>query len=377
LHVNYVAARTLVHSTAPKITSWERPHHVAEPAVHRIPRAKDVSSKVHINAQLVDVTQRVLELPEQTLSTAVSHNAADLEEEDNADPVQRVQEIPEQTLDAAPLMDLEETNRLVRRQTAPTSVEVKSHEVFDDDNSETFNGVTTKLPDTKEKITWSGIFPPHSLADGVPAGTTKALLKNRDRRPREVARADGKMAYDSRQSQDEAIQLTSGGMQISIHNAHAKNFLDASRVQVGTSRLGAYDEGEGRVARFRVKFIAPFEKRPIVLITTVPDGGDKKVVQAPYPDVFVASVSEVRVDHFVVNVIRMDEFPHNGWGQDLFLDGIAMEYDSDYPTSTPGGKVFLPTHPDFPDFEKRVDTSVTSGKLKETNVPEEASDWDN
>jgi hypothetical protein len=336
---------------------------------------KTVSSRIHVNAQLVDATERVIELPEQTL--AVPHRGMpDLEEDDERDPVRHIQEIPEQTLDSAgddvaaassPLMDLEEHTEPRRHSPKVTQV---GQEVFDDDSAR--GGVTSDPPVTGEKITSSGVWPVHPLGKHLPPGFVSPQLKNRDQRPREVPRPDAKMAYDATQHQDEAIQFTSGGMQISIHNNHAKNFLDASRVQVGTSMLGRHDDSEGRVARYLVRFITPFQKRPIVLVTTVPEGSQKRNDIGPHPDVFAASVSEIRLDHFVVNVVRVDTFPNNGWGQELYLDWIAMEYDSDYPGPTTGTAPFLPSHPDFPDLEKTG--AVTNQPSK---VSDEASDWDN
>jgi len=46
----------------------------------------------------------------------------------------------------------------------------------------------------------------------------------------------------------------------------------------------------------------------------------------PHTDVFVASVNEVRLDSFVVSVVRVDQYPNNVWGQKLHLDWVAIEY---------------------------------------------------
>jgi hypothetical protein len=315
-----------------------------------------------------------LEIPEQTIPTRHSKASKDLEEDDEADPIRRVQEIPEQTIDTAASSsakdgfqprDLEENTK---RGTAV------GNEVFDDKDAVTFGGVETDAPESGEQIEASHLWgtPNQFLSDNLPL--RNPLLFNRGRKPHETPRADGKLHYDSADHQDEGIKFTTGGLQINIHQNHAKNFLDASRVQVGTSLLGPHSGKESHVARYRVKFIHPFVKRPIVLVTTVPEGAEKQNDIGPHPDVFAASVSEIRLDHFVVNVVRVDSFPNNGWGQSLYLDWIAMEYESDYPQATTG-KPYLMTHPAHEDFEQQI--SKPEASATKATVEHEVSDWDN
>jgi len=90
----------------------------------------------------------------------------------------------------------------------------------------------------------------------------------------------------------------------------------------------------GEVAKFRIHFQKRFRTRPVILVTTVPEGAENVNSIGPHPDVFVASVSDIGLDYFVVNIVRVDSVPHNGWGQELFLDWIAMEYGSSYPEMT-------------------------------------------
>jgi hypothetical protein len=390
-----IHGKTLVHP-AHKEASHHQPMNVL-----------DVSSKYHVNAHVMDLTQHVLELPEQTMP--VRHSTAiDLEEDEDEDPVRHVTELPEQTLDTPvhddhPSHDLEEkskSGRLRRKsiQGGAPSVQVAAGKhvhanVFDDathrtttTSSTTASTVTSAPPKTGEKITASSAWgTPHQfLGDHLPNGYRNPLQRVRNQLPTEVPRADRKVHYDSAQAPDEGIKLTSGNMQINIHQNQAKNFLDAQRVQVGTSLLGPRDGKLGGVARYRVKFLSPFQRRPIVLVTTVPEGAEHQNSIGPHPDVFAASVSEIRLDHFVINVVRVDSLGNNGWGQKLYLDWIAMEYNSEYPraTRTPG---FLMTHPahDDPDLE-RVDHHHATARPADghkaalgAGVREEVSDWDN
>jgi hypothetical protein len=313
-----------------------------------------------------------------------------------------VQELPEQTIEASskiatdPAHDLEEAPGLEDEKLFGKDEEVKEPQVNtesneDDENSDTgdnitsganededegetqkivlkdnepeikqakpdlldFHGVKTESPQ-HTKIVPSGIWASGEsyITNHMPQGFQSKLMKNREHKPRTASRAARKTHYDSAEHREEAIKFTSGGYQINIHQNHAKNFLDARRVQVGTSLLGAHSgkNAEDRVARFRVYFLSPFEKRPIVIVTTVPEGSEKRDDRGPHPDVFAASVSEIRLDHFVVSVVRVDSFPNNEWGQSLYLDWIALEYQSEYPGPTYGGS-FLPTYPAFSDLE--------------------------
>jgi len=129
------------------------------------------------------------------------------------------------------------------------------------------------------------------------------------------------------------MTLDSGDFHINVNPISSPNFLEANRVQIGTARLGSRGEKEhGKVAKFRITFAAPFVHRPIVIVTTVPGVAEGADSVGAYPDVFAASVAEIKADSFVVNVVRVDSLPSNGWGQELFLDWIALEYaSSDYP----------------------------------------------
>eukprot|EP00299_Pterocystis_sp_00344_P015428 c7705_g1_i1.p1 GENE.c7705_g1_i1~~c7705_g1_i1.p1 ORF type:complete len:382 (+),score=111.65 c7705_g1_i1:29-1147(+) len=319
---------------------------------------KDVSSKYHVDAHMMDLTEQVAEIPEQTISTK-SAPVADLEEDDEEDVTRTVQELPEQTIettdqgDAAavpPVHDLEATD--------DDSVlfghsEDERHTPPATDKFSDFNGVRSKEP-KHDKIQPSGVWGNHGehlLTTNLPPNFQNNLLKHRKHKPQEVVRADKKLQYDSAKHDNEAIRFTSGGYQINIHQNHAKNFLDARRVQVGTSLLGAHSSksDNDRVARYRVRFLSPFQKRPIVIVTTVPEGSEKQDDRGPHPDVFAASVTEIRLDHFVVSVVRVDSFPNNGWGQSLYLDWIALEYQSEFPVATYGGE-YLQTEPNFPAF---------------------------
>jgi hypothetical protein len=384
LLVALVQAKTVVHSTKQ-----------ADPALH--PEIRETTSKYHVSANLMDLTSRVVELPEQTIPARHSHNLADLEEdEDQKDPVRQVQEIPEQSLEddsqspAPPasipvqtkgqLHDLEISNRKHGANVTPLTAD-DADLVFEDSPTNNFGGVTSNPPQTGEKIeasTSSGGIPRHFTTahwDGAP----NPLLTHHNPPVQHAPQADHKLKYDSAAHQDEGIKFKSGGYEINIQHNHAKNFLDAQRVQVGTSWLGAHHDKNGHIARFRVRFMQPFTKRPVVFVTTVPEGAEKQTDIAPHPDVFAASVSEIRLDHFIVNVVRVDQFPVNGWGQSLYLDWIAMEYDSDYPKATTGG-AFLDTHPAFHDLEhheKSTNEQADVADAQSVHIPVQNDDeWD-
>jgi len=383
-------AKTVVHSSGSSHRSASAPT-----VVHEVTEAP---SKYRVNAHMMDLTQNVMEIPEQSMPVRHSHTIPDLEE-DEADPISRVIEIPEQSVDnhAPALHDLEARSRRVAKRTkvgkgvfddrepsirnrkavpAPLPARLERRNAESRIPEERVMPVTTDAPRTGEAVVGSNVWGTagQTLSQNLPQGFVNPQLMNRGDAPREVSRAAGKMQYDSDQNQDDGIKFSSGNLQINIKHNTAKNFLDASRVQVGTSLLGARSDSEGRVARFRVRFLSPFTRRPIVLVTTVPEGAEKQNDVGPHPDVFAASVSEIRLDHFIVNVVRVDSFPNNGWGQKLYLDWIAMEYNSDYPTAT-NSAPFLMTHPAVGDFEKASHSAHTPMITQEKEV--EMSDWDN
>jgi len=133
---------------------------------------------------------------------------------------------------------------------------------------------------------------------------------------------------------DHDVDVLTGDYHFHIQEKQNRNFLDANKVQIGTSILGAHDNVALKhdVAQYRIKFFRPFQYRPIILVTPVPDGDD---TIGPHADVFVASVNEIRLDSFVVSVVRLDQYPNNGWGQNLHLDWIAIEYETNYPEAGP------------------------------------------
>lgn len=256
-------------------------------------------------------------------------------EEDDQDPIQHVQEIPEQTWEAArPLpavtkpFDLEHTN--LRVHTGP-SVQVGPPQsvvgpsVFSVENGSYPTDTLMMGPANPEpKPVAVPAFPPPVAQGSGPAIVTARVAP----RNLQFDSGDGAVA-------DGSIRVTSGGLQINIEPGYARNFLDSNRVQIGTSQLGRRLGSQGGVARYRVRFIRPFQHRPVVVIQTVPEGTQQGNDVEPHSDVFVASVAEVRLDYFVVDVLRVDAMG-SGWGQDLYLDWIAMEYESDYPKATKG-----------------------------------------
>jgi len=123
---------------------------------------------------------------------------------------------------------------------------------------------------------------------------------------------------------DHDVDILTGDYHFHVQEKQNRNFLDANKVQIGTSILGPHDSSKSsEVAQYRIKFFNNFKYRPIILVTTVPDDESP---MGPHADVFVASVSEVRLDSFIVSVVRVDQYPNNGWGQKLHLDWVAIEY---------------------------------------------------
>jgi hypothetical protein len=158
-----------------------------------------------------------------------------------------------------------------------------------------FGGVTSDAPHTGENIRASTMFgTPRQFTTAHLKDFTNPLLKNHNPAIGLANPAVKKMKYDSAAHKDEGIKFKSGGYEINIQHNHAKNFLDASRVQVGTSFLGAHDDKDGKVARFRVYFMNPFKKRPIVFITTVPEGAERETDISPHP----VSISEIGHNFF-------------------------------------------------------------------------------
>eukprot|EP00300_Choanocystis_sp_HF-7_P003715 c12835_g1_i1.p1 GENE.c12835_g1_i1~~c12835_g1_i1.p1 ORF type:complete len:300 (+),score=51.19 c12835_g1_i1:49-948(+) len=138
------------------------------------------------------------------------------------------------------------------------------------------------------------------------------------------------------QESDSAVRMSAGNYEISIEDSHV-GFLNANRIQIGTSQIGARLERDANsVAKYRIRFCHPFSSRPIILVSTVPasaEGNDHSL--GVHQDTFAASVSEVHADHFIVNVVRLDQTPRNSWGQNLMLDWVAMEYGTNYPAHSP------------------------------------------
>lgn len=277
-----------------------------------LPDENDVASR----ADVIHGSQWLVEIPEQT----VGDPNADLEKEDDAeededddkadaqaaasDPTRRLEEIPEQNIEAnAPdtEIDLEEDERAT---------------------------VLSRQPKVKGGIQAGNHWLPNGqyLTDNLPENFVNPMLMNHDPGSQGTADSTSHGVYDP---DDETLHVDSGGFHFEVQHNHAKNYLDADRVQVGTSELGAFtslETGNGQVAKYRIRFSQRFKKRPIVFVTTAPTSGSREGVTGGHFDTFTASVSEVRLDQFTVNVIRVDTFPNNGWGQSLHLNWIALEY---------------------------------------------------
>merc|ERR1712048_76350 len=88
----------------------------------------------------------------------------------------------------------------------------------------------------------------------------------------EAGDSDKKMTYE-KDSDDQNLEFDSGSYHFVLHHNHAKNYLDASRVQVGTSFLSSHSsENGGKVVKYRVRFTNAFKQRPIVFVSTIPQG---------------------------------------------------------------------------------------------------------
>jgi len=313
-----VTSKLIVHPTNPKLSEHD---------IDSKRGVKSASTHYHLSAKLFDATKNVVELPEQTLPVRHGTPVLDLEEDQN-DVTNLVKELPEQNIS--------------EKGKKNTNKKLESFEDDEQSNESQTNDFEKRHGNQLEEDDEHQVLHPPFMTHGEPT--------------RDVHRADTYPLIRSEvTSEDHDIDISSGDYHVQVHKKQNRNFFDANHVQIGTSRLGPHAvNGESQVARFRIKFFKEFQKRPIVLVSTVPGNSASPIFSnstfssmGPHSDVFVASISEIRLDSFIVSVIRVDQFPNNGWGQILHLDWVAIEYNTvEYPDAGPN---YFPT-PQYPEF---------------------------
>ncbi|MDP1678665.1 MAG: H-type lectin domain-containing protein [Candidatus Nitrotoga sp.] len=87
-----------------------------------------------------------------------------------------------------------------------------------------------------------------------------------------------------------------------------------NKFQSGTTFLGSNGVQSGSISR-SISFPEPFSSVPRVIVTARDLDG--------HPDMFAVSTKQINENEFSVNVRRLDSWPSNTWGLDLYLDWLA------------------------------------------------------
>jgi len=299
---------------------------------------RQVESKYHLDAHLFDLTKNVVELPEQTIPIRHGTPIVDLEE-DQDDVTNLIKEIPEQTISN-------------ERKTKLKPIQSKSIESKDLEKKK-------KDDDSDFQQDLEGFESPFLKHPRVPIHDS----------PNHHGISSVVTDYDH------DINVISGDYSLKVQENQNRNFFDANRVQIGTSVIGSFPKNgqpqEGIIAQFRIRFFEPFQYRPVILVTTVPGSAVDQGSMGPHTDVFVASVGEIRLDSFVVSIVRIDQFPNNAWGQNLHLDWIAIEYSVNFPRA--GDPIAPPAgfSPPVFRFEEDSKKEIEIPQLEEEEVLEE------